>query len=1001
MKPLRLEITGFGPYLDTQVVDFERLGEHGLFLIHGRTGSGKSSILDALCYALYGETTGGERDGQDMITTHRLGASDAEPPSVETKVLLDFEHLGARYRVVRQPTQEVARASGVGTRTRAADATLENLSAGEVVASKVRDVTTAVKDMLRCDVDQFRQTVVLPQGDFRRVVTDDSARRAILTRIFRTETFERLAERLKEYAKGLSGQGKAIRAEREALLAELGVANSAEIDALVNAAGATAKAAAEQRKAAVAAKDAAMLAKVAGDGIEADFELLERLEKQAVDLKARADEMTSVGEVVARATKAAALSDSRNHLDTRSREHERLRESLGESEKVAEHARAAVAESSAALAALETAERVALTTAEARLHQLNGQKDRVVGLTGLQGSLEAIRRDLDAAQKRVADLQGALGTASTRIDELDGEATRAATAAADLDAARDALDAAIKDLEVWDTLETLRAERESLDAAIERAHAEDALHHLQAAVSHSAPGLLAGGLVDGEPCPVCGSAHHPAPSSSQDLSALTAAFEAFGAAAAEREGLAVRRDVVISRMTPDQEARGWTEERPPRDELERIVAAAKERTATAETAKTRLVALAGDLATARTSHATTQADLGAAVATAADLTTTVSSLETRISATLDALPEEYRDPAAFEANLASIGALVADLKRRFADAEGAVTDAGKHEATAVATLKSLQGQFTTAAEALQSAGDEFARKLAESGFADRADFEAAELDPDELEERRTELETYRAEVTNTDVEIGALKRKLDGMTRPDLTALTAALEETQRLLKAAEDAWVAAARHHDDVTRGHARFVDLEKRDAELAARRDAAIKLDQLANGQLPGRVKLKLETFVLQSIFHEVLEEGNRHLRHMTGGRYTLLLRETAGASDSGLELDVRDNAAGAATRPVATLSGGEGFLASLALALGLSEVAQRRSGGTELGALFIDEGFGSLDADALDHVVGILKGLQDGHRMVGVISHVEELKRRIPARLHVVTGQAGSRVEMRLND
>ena len=280
-------------------------------------------------------------------------------------------------------------------------------------------------------------------------------------------------------------------------------------------------------------------------------------------------------------------------------------------------------------------------------------------------------------------------------------------------------------------------------------------------------------------------------------------------------------------------------------------------------------------------------------------------------------------------------------------------------------------------------------------------FEEAELEPEKLEQRRVELEDYRTEVAATDVGIATLAGKLEGTERPDLQALAAALLEAERLLGEAVEHANVVDRRRDDLRRGHERFTALEKRDSELADRRTAAIKLDHLANGQLAGRVKVKLETFVLQSIFHEVLEEGNRHLRHMTGGRYTLLLREAAGATASGLELDVRDNAAGGATRPVATLSGGEGFLASLALALGLSEVAQRRSGGTELGALFIDEGFGSLDAHALDQVVGILRGLQDGHRMVGVISHVEELKRRIPARLHVVTGQAGSSVQMRLND
>src|SRR5690606_9551313 len=181
------------PYLDTQAIDFDRLGEHGLFLIHGRTGSGKSSILDALCFALYGETTGGERGGQDMVTTLDQGLTAGAVTRAATKVVLEFEHLGTHYRVTRQPTQEVAKVRGDGTRTRQADATLEDLDSGVVVAAKVRDVTAAVKEMLRCDVDQFRQTVVLPQGDFRRVVTDDSARRAILTRIFRTQKFERVA----------------------------------------------------------------------------------------------------------------------------------------------------------------------------------------------------------------------------------------------------------------------------------------------------------------------------------------------------------------------------------------------------------------------------------------------------------------------------------------------------------------------------------------------------------------------------------------------------------------------------------------------------------------------------------------------------------------------------------------------------------------------------------------------------------------------------------------
>jgi exonuclease SbcC len=379
----------------------------------------------------------------------------------------------------------------------------------------------------------------------------------------------------------------------------------------------------------------------------------------------------------------------------------------------------------------------------------------------------------------------------------------------------------------------------------------------------------------------------------------------------------------------------------------------------------------------------------------------IQRMEGEIDGALRALPEECRDPAVFEVHLEESRSLAQQLHERFAVATDAVNQATIAEAKAASTALSLSGQLATAGEALERSVQEFGSRLTKHGFADRSDFESAELEPDELAAQRSVLDAFHTEVASVAAEKDALGRKLEGTQRPDLDALESALLAAQARASQAEAAATEAERLRDDIKRGHERLMELESRDARLAERRTAAVKLDQLANGQLAGRTKVKLETFVLQSIFHEVLDEGNRHLRHMTGGRYTLVLRESLGASGSGLELDVRDNAVGTDTRPVTTLSGGEGFLASLSLALGLSEVAQRRSGGLELGALFIDEGFGSLDAQALDQVIDILRGLQDGRRMVGVISHVEELKRRIPAQLHVVTGRDGSTVEMRLND
>ncbi|HLU81993.1 MAG TPA: SMC family ATPase [Trueperaceae bacterium] len=992
MKPLKLTITAFGPYLREQVIDFERLGAHGLFLIHGRTGSGKSSILDALCFALFGETTGGERDGQDMVTTLDRGA--------ETKVVLEFEHAGSDYRVTRYPTQEVAKVRGEGLRSRQTEATLERIDSGEVVAAKARDVTASVREMLRCDVVQFRQTVVLPQGDFRRVVTDDGSRREILARIFRTERFAQLAEHLKEYAKSLAQQGRAIREQRESLLAELGAGNAADIVAKLGAAEDALSEAVTLRDVARVAKDRALEERTAGVGLAADFAALQRLEARAAELAAEGPRIRALEAVVDRATRAASLGDLRDQLDRQEAVEARLQQDLSESQEALVAARAGLVAAEADLAAWEESEGPALLNADVLFKQLDGQRENVAGLAHQQLAMEVLAADLATAEARQQDAITAVDSLQSSIQGLESEAASLAELVADSDAARSLYEAAQADLTAWNDLDRLHSAVDEIDMLIAGAQGAAAREHLEAAVRVNAPGLLAGTLNAGEPCPVCGSVHHPEPSAAEDIGALTHAFEAFGKAAAHLAGLSERRRAQLDAMAALRERRGWTDTVPPRDDLVAAAATAAARTATVDSARTRSSAIGTSLSQLRRDHEEQQSRRSSLTDEVNRLTGLIQRSQGEIAGALRALPPECRDPAAFQEQLERNRALVEELRGRLARATVARDEARVGEAQAATAARGLAGQVTSAGETLERLKQEFGERLAALGFVDTSDFELAELDPDELSSQRETLANYRQEVVEVGAGMAALGSKLAGKERPDLAVLQAALDAANERAAAAETAASGAATHRDAIRRGHERFMELEARDASVAQRRTAAVKLDQLANGQLSGRTKVKLETFVLQSIFHEVLEEGNRHLRHMTGGRYTLLLREAVGASGSGLELDVRDNSAGSDVRPVATLSGGEGFLASLALALGLSEVAQRRSGGLELGALFIDEGFGSLDAQALDQVVDILRGLQDGHRMVGVISHVEELKRRIPAQLHVLSGRGGSTVEMLLN-
>jgi exonuclease SbcC len=312
----------------------------------------------------------------------------------------------------------------------------------------------------------------------------------------------------------------------------------------------------------------------------------------------------------------------------------------------------------------------------------------------------------------------------------------------------------------------------------------------------------------------------------------------------------------------------------------------------------------------------------------------------------------------------------------------------------------LEGQATTADEALERLRQAFAQKLAREGFADRDEVEAAALPEDDLEGLIEQVKDHEQEVATVGHRLTELTAKLEGKERPDLDVLTAAYEQAETAFGESEQGWTEAWKRSSELTKAWTRFQAIGREQAELRERATAARRLSDTANGQLTGRARVDFETFVLQSIFHQVLQTANHHLHHMTGGRYSLYLRMDESASSRGLELDVSDHASGGEMREVRTLSGGEGFMASLSLALALSEIAQQQSGGSELGALFVDEGFGSLDQRTLAQVVEILRGLQEDHRMVGVISHVDDLKRSIPVQLLVEPAERGSRIRMSLN-
>ncbi len=516
-----------------------------------------------------------------------------------------------------------------------------------------------------------------------------------------------------------------------------------------------------------------------------------------------------------------------------------------------------------------------------------------------------------------------------------------------------------------------------------------------------APGLLADALVEGEPCPVCGNVHHPSPAAADGgIEALEQAFETFGASAAAVEVHKEKARSLQASLQKVAAQRGWEETVPERHAVEAARLAAEEERVEREGAAKRVEAIDTEVEKLNEDLPKRRGALADAYRAAEGARGELRAAEAAIDAVLQGLAEEHRDPVAFMEALSGAEAEHRALKERFDGAAERTRRALEAQKIASAQVRTLEGQATTADEALERLRQAFAQKLAREGFADRDEVEAAALPEDDLEGLIEQVKDHDQEVATVGHRLTELAAKLEGKVRPDLDVLTAAYEQAETAFGESEQGWTEAWKRSSELTKAWTRFQAIGREQAELRERATAARRLSDTANGQLTGRARVDFETFVLQSIFHQVLQTANHHLHHMTGGRYSLHLRMDESASSRGLELDVSDHASGGEMREVRTLSGGEGFMASLSLALALSEIAQQQSGGSELGALFVDEGFGSLDQRTLAQVVEILRGLQEDHRMVGVISHVDDLKRSIPVQLLVEPAERGSRIRMSLN-
>ncbi|MFE9354792.1 AAA family ATPase [Streptomyces olivaceoviridis] len=994
MRLHRLDITAFGPFGGAQSVDFDALSAAGLFLLHGPTGAGKTSVLDAVCYALYGSVPGARQSGQGMTLR-----SDHARPGTRTEVRLELTVAGRRLEITRQPPWERPKLRGTGTTVDKAQTWLREYDGTAGVwkdrSRSHQEIGEEITQLLGMSREQFCQVVLLPQGDFARFLRADAeARGRLLGRLFDTQRFADVEKRLAERRRATEARVRegdtalladAHRMQQEAgdamELPDLAPGDPGLAGAVLGAAAVARSTARERLTVAHCRLSAAESAHAAARRALDDARELARLQARFTEARQRAERLQErsgahreAQQRMERARKAEAVAPALELRDATEAEHRRAAAAEA-------HARALLPDSYAdagagglAAAARRAAEELggldAARRAERRLAELAEER---AGLDRQERADEDVLREAEAW---LADWDAVRAALQTRVDAAQEAATRAEQLAVQRAPMRRRLDAARTRDQLAADLEQAR---QQADAARQRAL--DARAHWLDVKEQRLNGIaaeLAAHLTDGEPCAVCGATEHPAP-----------ARKVAGHVdrEAEDQALAVCRRAE-ERHTEDERRLGVVREAlaaataeagdTPTGELATEADRLEQEYARARSAASALHPAQEELRRAEREREQRLADRQQAAVRAASRLTRRDTLE-REQAQLQAELAQARGSAD------SVAARAAQLERR------------------VALLTEAADAVRAAEDAAQRLKDADAR-LADAAY--RAGFDtpqaaaAALLDPAahrELQHRLDAWQQEEAAVRAVLAEPGTAAAAQQPPADPASAERTASAAE--RRLREAASTRDAAARCCAQLDRLSARAAQAVRRLGPLREEYDRVARLAALTAGtSADNERRMRLESYVLAARLEQVAAAATVRLQRMSSGRYTLVHSDDrTGRGRSGLGLHVVDAWTGR-ERDTATLSGGETFFASLALALGLADVVTDEAGGVRLDTLFIDEGFGSLDDQTLDEVLDVLDSLRERDRSVGIVSHVADLRRRIHAQLEVVKDRSGSTLRQR---
>ncbi|MBR3872697.1 MAG: SMC family ATPase [Clostridia bacterium] len=911
MRPITLTLSAFGPYAGKTVLPMDSLGENGLYLITGDTGAGKTTIFDAITYALYGAASGENRE-PDMMR------SKYASPEMPTYVELVFDYAGKRYTVRRNPAYQRPKARGEGFTDQKMAAELIRPDGSTV--DKPREVDAALREIMGVDRSQFLQIAMIAQGDFLKLLlASTEERKKIFRQIFKTELFETLQEQLKAEASGLEQRCKAARSSLKQYIDGIVCDEDDVLFLQVK----------QAQEGCMPMTDVIRLLEMLNEQDAAasvcSAEQLQQLDQQLETVN------HALGQIAQQEKAQQELQQTRIKLADELPRHEALKAALDE-QKAKEPQQEALA---------------------ARKAELEAELPRYVELEQLEKDTRTLQADLKRCADEIEQRNQQAENGWKRIAQLKEELAVLADAGEQKERLANAKNRAEeRQKKLNDLMEELRKYRirqgklqrqqEKYQQALTNAQAAEAIYSaMNRAFLDAQAGILAAQLMPGQPCPVCGAQHHPAPAhmpaeapSEADLKAAKQTAE----------------DAMQKASEESSTCASWT--------------------ATVRTQKgmleQQLAELLPDVA------------LDEAEEAAEEQSVSVQEEILQLQGRIEQENERANRRAKLEKNVPDQEQKLEEFRKDLIDRSNRL-EAGK------ATAQEQLRQISRLKEQLR--------------FADRqqAEDNVHQLEGT-LQQMKKALEDAQEAYTQSDRSIAGWQQAIRQLEQQETSTFDK--EEQQQLkdeitlkrndimaqMRAVEARLTRNQHTHKRICDGCGDLQELEKRYTWLNA-------LAVTAAGKVLGKEKIMLETDVQMTFFDRIIRRANTRLMVMSGGQYELVRRRSSDdyRSQTGLELDVTDHYNGT-QRSVKTLSGGESFKASLALALGLSDEVQSAAGGIRLDTMFVDEGFGSLDEESLNQAMKALAGLSEGNRLVGVISHVGELKTRIDRQIVVTKDRQG---------